>query len=904
MSQAKGFKNKIKVFLAKLLTPLFFWLQRKYPAFFEKILKESGSLDYSSMQSEFNSLHQIFFQNMLSKIQFDKFDLERVRKASVEGQIVYMMRNWGQIEYNFFNSLFLKEKLPLAAHANLIHMFWWMPLRKFFYKIIARLHHFYIHGSFPDLPETNAVSECLKSGKTPFVFLNLPILLNFYRSSGDDLLLPILEYTSTLPPDKNLKLIPLDFLYDRRPGKANKSLIDILFGEKENPASLRKMILFSRNYRKHAVAKLGEPFDIQVFIQKHSVLSKQEQSRILRNQLHHDFYKDIFTVTGPALKSRATMIDLTLQDKELRQALLRLAPEMKKPIDSLYLESQEILEEIAADPNYTYLDLWDLVLRWIFRNIYEGLVIDEEGLSRIKNYAKKSPLILVPSHRSHMDYLLLSDIFYQQKLSMPLVAAGANLSFWPMGHLFRKSGAFFLRRNFGNDPLYPLLFKTYIKTLLKEAYIQEFFIEGTRSRTGKLEEPRTGMLALYLDCYFENKEEDFLFVPVSINYEKVLEDKSHIQEAKGGKKEKESFWDLLKAGRYLKHRHGHVYVNFGKAISIKDYLKLSSLQQQSSDSQKRRTVKSLAHEISKEIERVSVVTASNLLAAALLAHDKKGQSLSDLKNKIEAYLQALHHRMTLLSVGLLQNPATAIEQALNQYLKQGHIQSHHDGKETYFILEANQRANLDYYKNALLPPLIHLSLGAWMIQQYANSLSITEFERGYVSLQKCFSHEFVEIPSAPKALEDLSALKIISYNPSERIEVKNVQLLKTYGNLISNLVEAYQMTALALDQFQFVKWNEKTLIQKILDYGNTLYLKGDLKYPESLSQFLIKNAIHTLRDEGFISSHEKEMGKNGRKLYSSKANNAGLKKWIEIFNMKEKDLESSYSKTSNESGNS
>ncbi len=886
MQNSRGFKKTIKIFLAKLLAPLFVLYQKKFPKHFEKAIENAGGLDYSAMQSEFNSLHQIFFQNMLSKIQFDKYDLENIRQAAQDGQIVYMMRNWGQIEYNFFNSLFLKENLPLAAHANLIHMFWWMPIKSFLYKIIARLHNFYTKGSFPDLSETEALSTCLQKGESPFVFLNLPILLNSSKTSKEDLLLPILEYAKTLTADKKITLIPLDFLYDRRPGKANKSLIDILFGEKENPGSFRKLVLFFRNYRKHAVAKVGDSLEIHNFLQKHAELPLEEQSRILRNQLHQDFYKDIFTVTGPALRSRDSMIDLTLQDKKLRQNLLQLAPELKKPIDSLYLESQEILEEIVADPNYTYLDLWDLILRWVYKNIYDGLMIDEEGLSRIKGYAKHSPLILVPSHRSHMDYLLLTDLFYQQKLSMPLVAAGANLSFWPMGHLFRKSGAYFLRRNFGSDPLYPLLFKTYIKTLLKEGYFQEFFIEGTRSRTGKLEEPRTGMLSLYLDCYYENKEKDFYFIPVSINYEKVIEDKSHVRESKGAKKEKESFWDLLKVGRFLKHRYGHVYVNFGKAISIKDYLEQNSLKAQSSDSEKRSTVRNLADEISREIEKVSVITAPNLVAAALLAHNKRGQNLSELKEKISSYQKALRLHKTLLSSTLQQNPDQAIEQTLNQYLKQGHLQFHRDEKENFFILEANQRAYLDYYKNALLPPLAHLSIGAWIIVEAQETISKSQFKTQYALLQKCFSHEFIKIPLSAESLEDLKSLKLISLDDKNKINISQTKELKEFSQLISNFVESYQTSAQALDQFQFLKWDEKTLIQKILSYGNTLYLKGDLKYPESLSQFLIKNAIHTLRDEGLLLSHEKEMGKRGRKIYSSKNTNNELKKWMEIFSGK------------------
>lgn len=909
MDQATHLKKPFKTFLAKLFTPFFLSWRKHFPAFFEKVEKQAGSLDYSAMQREFNSLHQIFFQNMLSQVQIDSLDIERIRKASAEGQIVYMMRNWGQIEYNFFNSLFIKENLPLASHSNLIRMIWWIPLKSYFYKMIARLNYFYKEGHFPDLEESDALSKNLKSSQSSFVFLNLPILLNFYRASQKDLLLPLLEYAKTLPEERKLTLIPLDFLYDRRPGNAQKSVIDIIFGEKDNPGTLRKMVLFFRNYSKRAVAKVGDAIDVTEFITKHSDRSLSEQSLDLRNKLHRDFYKDIFTVTGPPLKSREAMIDLTLQDKDVRQSLLRLAPELKKPIDQLYLEAQEILEEIVSDPSYTYLELWDFGLQWVFKNIYDGLIIDPEGLSRVKQLAKQHPVIMVPSHRSHMDYLLMSDIFYQQKLSMPLVAAGSNLSFWPMGHLFRKSGAYFLRRSFGTDPLYPLLFKSYTKTLLKEGYFQEFFIEGTRSRTGKLEKPRTGMLSLYLDCFYENEECNFYFMPISINYEKVLEDKSHVQESKGGKKEKESFWDLLKVGKFLKHRYGHVYVNFGEAISMKEYLEASGLHRDSSGSEKRKVIKSLAKDIAKEIEAVSVVTAPALVAAALLSHSKKGQTLTELKHKIEFYQKALALKSASLSIGLQQDPNNALEQALQTYVKQGFIQVHHDGKENFYSLDASQRSHLDYYKNALLPPIISLCIGSWIIQQAKQPLAISSFDHQYQLLNKAFLHEFIAIPSAENARQDLKSLEIIQNQDSNLIKILQPTEIDLLANLFANFVEAYRLSTLALEQMQFVKWDEKTLVQKILDYGKILELKGELKRSESLSQFLIKNAVHALRDADLLLSHEGEMGKKGRFLYSSKSSSAQFEEWWKIFSFPESVseihlLRSSDLRASNESGNS
>jgi len=873
---------RVKKFFSGLIRPLFLWLKKKYPATFERWIKEAGGLDLSAMLIEFNWLHRLFFRETLTRIQIEETDLTKIREAAKRGPIVYMMRNWGQIEYNYFNTLFLKEDLPLAAHANLIKMTWWMRRKTLFFKRVARLDYFYQNGEFPEVMNKDVIGEVLANGQTPFLFLNLPRILPQDESLEGDPIPELLQAAKNRGGAQALTIVPLTLVYDRRPGKAKKTVIDVLFGEKENPGSLRKTALFFRNAKKRAAAQVGNPIDLNEFLNENSSKGLKESALLFRQEIHQMFYKEEQAITGPRLKSRKRMIETVMQSPNFHESLRRLSEEAQKPLDQFYLESEKILEEIVADPNYTVVDLWSVVLSWVFKYIYDGLIVDEAGLNKVKQVARHSPLILVPSHRSHVDYLLLSYIFYLNHLSMPLIAAGANLSFWPLGYIFRRSGAFFLRRSFGSDKLYPLLFKSYLKTLLEEGYFQEFFIEGTRSRTGKLEKPRTGLLSMYLDTYFEGSVDDLYFIPISINYEKVLEEKSYAQEVKGASKKKERFWDLFRIGKYL-HRSGQVYVSFAEPISLKGFLERKGLKSDDMGENKYEAVKTLAYEISVKIEEVSVATAPALVAAGLMASSSKGQDLSQLMERIEFIRRILSLRNVTLSEALKENYPKALNQTISRYKSQGLLTEHHDGLETFFTLSDTGRVPLNYYKNSILHNIVHLALLSMILKEAPRQTPKERLEELFNELSQIYSHEFIQILNFREACADLTALGALVESKGDSLEVSSEATIQAFATLMINFQEAYELTAMGLKRIHFSKLEEKKLIRQILELGHKLLLKGEITRPESLSQFTVQNALQSFKDRGLILTHEEELGKAGLKVYSSVEGTEGLDKVLRLL---------------------
>ncbi len=214
----------------------------------------------------------------------------------------------------------------------------------------------------------------------------------------------------------------------------------------------------------------------------------------MRGELIDRIEEEKTAVVGPALKSREELIGMVMHDPNLNRFMDDYAQKTKKDRASVAKDARRYLYEIAADYQETFIEIWLKALTWLWNTVYDGLSIDSEGLAKIRNLSKKMPFVIISCHRSHIDYLLLSYVFFKNNIQMPFIAAGNNLSFFPLGYIFRRSGAFFLRRSFRGNDLYGEVFSKYMATLLHEGLPLEFFIEGGRSRTGKMVMPKYGLV--------------------------------------------------------------------------------------------------------------------------------------------------------------------------------------------------------------------------------------------------------------------------------------------------------------------------------------------------------------------------------------------------------------------------
>ncbi len=428
-----------------------------------------------------------------------------------------------------------------------------------------------------------------------------------------------------------LYLVPILYIWSRRPKRLKPSLIDIVLGSPEAPSALATSIAFLRNYQR-AFVRMGRPIALADFLSAESRrgaaagVDVQLTARKVRGALYYHLSREARAVIGPPFKSPRRIREEVLRDRALQETIAAEAARRARPTHEIDRQADRMVREIAARMSPLFFEIIRPLVVWICTRLYQGIELDEEGIAEVRQAANSGGLVLCPSHKSHMDYVILTLMFYQKGLLPPHVAAGINLAFWPFGAIARWCGGFFIRRSFKGDRLYSAVVRAYVKRLMRDGFPQEFFIEGGRSRTGKLAFPKTGLLAMEVDAWHEGAERDLFFVPVAIDYEKLPEGKSYARELGGGDKKKESFWSLLEARKILRSRHGRIYVQFDRPISL---AALTGGRRAGGDGngegngtaedKRRAFVQSLANRIAYGINRASTITPVGLCAAALLS---------------------------------------------------------------------------------------------------------------------------------------------------------------------------------------------------------------------------------------------------------------------------------------------
>ena len=421
--------------------------------------------------------------------------------------------------------------------------------------------------------------------------------------------------------DLDVQMLPVSVMFGRRPDKEGKKMPSLqVVGA---TYKLYKIIVSGRDCYTHfsrtvsfKTLQLDNNQDISTLARK--------LSRVAR--IH--FAKQRTASVGPKLPVRQEMLNKLLHNPNISEAIQEEAKSKNINLDKAKKNALSILNEIAANFSYRMLRVTDFILTWAWHRLYQGLKVT--NADPIRELAQNGhEIVYAPCHRSHMDYLLLSYVLYRQGLVPPHIAAGINLNFWPAGPIFRRLGAFFIRRSFRGNKLYTAVFREYLAELFIRGYSVEYFIEGGRSRTGRLLDPKTGMLTITVQTLLRGDSRPITIVPVYIGYEHVLEVATYANELRGAKKEKESLWRTIKAFFKLK-KLGFGYVNFGQPIPLNQFLNqhIPNWRDEIEPTGSQRphwltpTTNLLAKEIMERINSSAAINAMNLCSSILLAADQ------------------------------------------------------------------------------------------------------------------------------------------------------------------------------------------------------------------------------------------------------------------------------------------
>jgi glycerol-3-phosphate O-acyltransferase len=462
----------------------------------------------------------------------------------------------------------------------------------------------------------------------------------------------------------DVDLIPVAIYLGRAPEK-EQSLWRLVFTEDwVLLGRFRKLLNVLFNGR-NAVVYFGEPIALREAL---ADLPPQRGVRRAMRALRAGFRAQRASTIGPDLSHRRTMVAHIMRTQAVRHAVraemnvraarareLRgraHARQLKRARRrAVLLTARKDAMEIAANYSQTFITIMASVLSRLWTRLYDG--VDFQHVENLHDIGDGAEIIYVPCHRSHMDYLLLSYVIYRKGFAVPHVAAGVNLNLPVVGHFLRKGGAFFLRRSFKGDALYGAVFSKYLGFMMARGHPLEYFIEGGRSRTGRMLAPRTGMLSMTVRSYLREPKRPVVFMPVYFGYERIVEGRTYIGELSGAPKQKESVLGLIRSLSVLRSKFGTVHVNLGAPIVLDEVLARYNPGWRDAPGAVGReeggsppgwigeAIHELAARITSGINAAAAVTPINLVAMALLATARQALGEADLVRQVELYRDLL-----------------------------------------------------------------------------------------------------------------------------------------------------------------------------------------------------------------------------------------------------------------------
>ena len=440
-------------------------------------------------------------------------------------------------------------------------------------------------------------------------------------------------------PQADFDLVAAAVYWGRAPQREASWLRLLLVDDWALTSRLRKFLQVVFNAR-DSLVELDEPVSLRRLLG--AQLATSVRGRQVARDLRGVYARRRAARIGPDLSHRRTLVNTVLRSRAVRHAVAQEMRTAHLPRRKALLAARAYALEIAANYSHVFVRFMASALARLWNRLYDGVELGHAAT--LEQVAEGNEIIYVPCHRSHMDYLLLSYVIYVHGFAVAHIAGGVNLDLPVIGRFLRKGGAFFIRRSFRGNVLYTAVLMKYLGAIIARGHPIEYFIEGGRSRTGRLLQPKTGMLGMTVRSFLQDPVRPVVFVPVYFGYERLVEGSTYIGELAGRPKEKESVLGLLKSWRVLKERFGKVYVNLGEPIQLARILDRhdANWRTQPFDDEHRRpwvsaAVDELAVTIMRNINSAAAVTPVSLLALALLSMPRQALPEADLVRQLQLY---------------------------------------------------------------------------------------------------------------------------------------------------------------------------------------------------------------------------------------------------------------------------
>ncbi|MDX2055970.1 MAG: 1-acyl-sn-glycerol-3-phosphate acyltransferase [Polyangiaceae bacterium] len=819
-------------------------------------------------------------------IQVDNTWAEQVRALAEKGRVVYVLRSLNLVDFLALDHLTRQHGLPRIRFVNDLGLGMLNPIRPGWAEAFASWRG--------QKPAQKLIEALAHEGSAALFLKRPPSVLDIAAGSsgerglteGDDLLHTLLEVQRR--DERSIYLVPQVFVWARGPDTAGVNVWNALFGSRQWPSTTRTAAQLLVN-RGHVTLGLGEPLDLKDYLAQNQDYSDPAHVRRVTYAVLRRLERERQAVVGPRAKAPDRVRTEIVRSPRLRHTIAELAGERASERASLTAKALQMLEQLQATPDVSTMQALEVMLNRVFNRLYAGIEYDKRDIERVRQMARKGALILLPSHKSHVDYLILSYIFNKENLPVPFVAAGDNLNFFPAGPILRRAGGFFIRRAFRGDRLYAAVVDAYVRRLIRDGYPIELFLEGGRSRTGKLLPPKFGLLNMIVDAALGVPDQHTCFIPVSIGYERIIEADSFERELSGGEKRKEDAAGLLRSSNILRHRYGRINLQIGQLMPLGELREELALQTEAAltPAKRRALVTRLGNRVMDEINRVTAVTPGALTALALLGQGKRGITHAELVSLCSVLLVELKAQgarvtnATELPDGSLR--PGAIFEAIQMFAETEsvHIHAPEEPRRAFFRPKASRktaahntvytateakRLVLDTSKNIIVHFFVERGLVSLAILASPEREAPIDVVRERVqALSRLFKFEFRFRADAPfNAIFDETVEAMVARGTLQQSQARlkggpgrggftGDQWLDIYASVLKNFLEGYLLAAHTLKSLLTAPLTDKELEKLALSAGQRLYQEGTLSRREAISTPLIKNAIAAFAEHRYIT---------------------------------------------------
>ena len=654
--------------------------------------------------------------------------------------------------------------------------------------------------------EERELAQAFLAGEPALVPLSPPL-------AGPDRLARLLAAAQRAGAE--VDLVPVEVLWG--PVERPPSLWNLPFGNPYDPPEWTRWLrLFRRGYARVVVGVPGTRTALESETHAHG--DKLALSAFVRVQAVKALSLAQRAVFGDRYKVPRLLVEQIIAEPSFRDRIAATGATLGLTRDESLGRAERALRELGTSHNLFAMELFRRFTRWLYTLAYEPEIdVDAGELDKLREFGRRSPLVFIPSHKSNFDHVALYSLLASSGFPPPHTAAGINMAFFPMSRILPGTGAYFLRRSFSDDPIYKESLRAFINTLVQHRFHQEFFIEGGRSRSGKLLPPRYGILNYVVDGARRHDLGEVLFVPVAIAYDQILELAEYVRQNLGDEKENESFPFLLRQIRAARAaKLGRIHMRFAEPISLREYLDRTG--------DEKLVVEKLAFRIANGINAVTPLTPASVSCAVLVCAGRRALSQGEFEAQVG---RLLDYARALSTTGVLER--------------------YDGGVEPVYYVGPTGRHAASYYRNTAIHFLVSRAIADLAARAAAADPQGRDMRALALRLRELLKFEFFFAEREPFAREIEREAQLLVREHAAKLR----PLLAASPRILLDFLESYWVVTETLRRLPAAAPTPSAgVLRRCHQIGRQLLLQDRVQSPELFSNTNFANALRLLENLG------------------------------------------------------